>query len=999
MAIAIAWLVLILGQAGTVASARHDISGQARFAGLPVPGATVTARRADITQSTITDEKGTYRISGLTPGAWTLTVELSGFAALTRSVTVGPGSPPEIWDLALAPMGEPAPAGAKVPVFQTAAFREIQASPPEPRVTKIETPLPEAAGLLINGSVQNAAASAFSQPTAFGNNRRRVQRVYTGGLDVLLADSAWNARPFAFGGNRRPSPDFRDVHVSGSLGGPLRWPTMRTPPNFYVGYQFQNDHSSQTRSGIVPTELERLGDFSQSRTSSGAPVQITNPATGLPFDDARIPPDRRSPQATSLLALYPLPNFDGARFNYQTPSVSELLQHSVEARLTHQFAAGNVLVGNIGWQQSIRRSTTLLGFAEKRQISNLTNVITWVRRVNQRFTIRPRFELRRRSLNFTPPFAFKANVSGEAGIAGNSQDPESWGPPRLIFSSGMADLAPSEFERDSDMEYAGSIEGYYNRGRHNLTFGSLVQRRTVDIFSQPGSRGRFSFDGSATGNDFADFLFGIPSTSALSLGAPERFLRGYSTAVYFSDDLRLHPGLTVILGVRWEYESPFSESRGRLSNLDILPGFGDAAPVIAADGLGQLTGKQFPSSLLRSDWAGVQPRLGLTWRPFRSSSLVIRGGYGIYRTAGLYEAIARRLAWQPPQSQTFSVANDPTAPFTLANGFLTEVPGVSSTFAVDPELRVGYAQTWNVSAQHNLPASLTAVVTYAGVTGSRLPQQILPNTYPAGAVDPCASCPSGFIYLMSNGTSRRHSAQFVVRRRLVNGFTAGVEYTLAHSVDNASSFGVAGGGADGGSLVPQGLPGAAIAQDWLAPDAELGPSSFDQRHRLAVQAQYTIGTRWRTVNRGLFARLVANWTAAGDLAVGSGLPLTPIYLAPVEGTGIIGLRPSLTGVPVSDVAAGAYLNPAAYGPPEPGQWGTVKRNSARGPSEFAFDARFMRTFSLGDRLRLEWRIDVNNLINRVVYSGIDVVVGSPQFGLPNRVASMRTIRTALRLRF
>jgi hypothetical protein len=235
----------------------------------------------------------------------------------------------------------------------------------------------------------------------------------------------------------------------------------------------------------------------------------------------------------------------------------------------------------------------------------------------------------------------------------------------------------------------------------------------------------------------------------------------------------------------------------------------------------------------------------------------------------------------------------------------------------------------------------------------------------------------------------RHSAQIQVRRRLSAGFTAATEYTLAKSMDDAASF----GGAT--------LEGGALVQNWRDPDAEYARSSFDQRHLLTASAEYTTGSgiSGGTLLDGWTGRLVKDWTLTARLNTGSGLPVTPVYFAAVGGTGVIGsLRPDLTGI-ANDAPTGAYANSDAFAPPAPGRWGNAPRNSITGPRTFSLDASVARTFRVNNRLNLDWRIEATNVLNRVTYAGVNALMTSPQFGLPNRTNEMRKIRTSLRVRF
>ena len=102
---------------------------------------------------------------------------------------------------------------------------------------------------------------------------------------------------------------------------------------------------------------------------------------------------------------------------------------------------------------------------------------------------------------------------------------------------------------------------------------------------------------------------------------------------------------------------------------------------------------------MRPDKHGIQPRIGLSWRPIFGSSLLIRAGYGVYYNTSVYNTIAMQMAQQSPLSKSLSVQNSPANPLTLANGFNAS-PGITpNTFAIDPDFRIGNAQNWQVSVQ------------------------------------------------------------------------------------------------------------------------------------------------------------------------------------------------------------------------------------------------------------------------------------------------------------
>ncbi|HZR24450.1 MAG TPA: carboxypeptidase regulatory-like domain-containing protein [Vicinamibacterales bacterium] len=973
MRIETACLLIACAIAGTASAAEHR--GQVTFAGLPVPGAAVTATHGGESHATVTDEDGTYRFADLTDGPWTIDVAMLGFMSARQDIVVAAGAPAPVFALTIMPFdqiasghvvknevktGAPsltarATNGAG---FQRATVTATRAAdaPIAAGAGGDDRSGDAAEGFLINGSVNNSASSPFAQLAAFGNNRRGARSLYNGGIGVIFGNSAWDARPFSFTDQPAPKPSYSDAQAVGSFAGPVKIPGLRTKANVFLGYQHTSNHDATTQSTLVPTTDERRGIFSS---------PITDPLTGRPFPNNVIPASRISPQAAALMNFYPTPNVDGVGgFNFQAPVLATTIQDAVQTRVIQTLGQKNQVYGTVSFQRTSVDAANIFGFVDSNVVTGVDAPMTWSHRFSQFFTLRLRYQYTTLITHATPYFAFRQNVSGDAGITGNSQDPANWGSPNLAFSSGIAALTSTQFASNRDQTHAVGGEMLWNHGRHNVTFGGDVKLRRLDVTSQQNARGAFTFTGFATGSDVGDFLLGLPHSSAIAYGNADKLLRATNADAYVTDDWRLSPAFTANIGVRWEFESPFTEQLGRLVNLNLAPDFASATQVVS-------------SNPLRADFGGFQPRVGVAWRPLAGSSLVVRGGYGIYRNTSVYSAIDLLLAQQPPLSTTLSVESSPTHPLTLANGFATSGAAATNTFAVDRDFRVGYAHNWQLLVQRDLPASLTIVASYLGTHGTHLLQESLPNTYPIGAANPCPACPSGFVYLASNGTSDRNAAQLQLRRRLRNGLAASVQYTLSKSTDDAAA-----------AFLGASMNGSAIAQDWLHLDAERAPSTFDQRHLVTANFQYTsgVGVSGGALVDGLRGALLKGWTLTSQLTVGSGLPLTPVFLTSVPGTAITG---SIRG----DANGGAFVAPAR------GEWGTAGRNSIRGPSQFSLDAGAGRSFLGSGRWSLDWRVDATNILNHVTYTGLNTIVGSPQFGLPIQANAMRKLSSTLRVRF
>ncbi len=1025
-----------------------EYRGQVTFGGLPLPGATVTVTQGTKKMTAVTDQGGLYTFTDLADGPGKIEIEMLCFSTITADVTISPATLPGKWELRLLPLDQitkltklppaPVPSLTARPKTPAAAINENAPEMPKPAEDANQQ---SSDGFLVNGSVNNAATSRFSLDQAFGNRRYNSKSLYTGGLAAVYDNSALDARPYSLSGLNTPKAAYNRITGIFTLGGPLKIPhLMPRGPTFFVAYSWTRNRTAETDPGIVPTDAERTGDLSNLVNPLGQPVIVYNPATGLPYPGNAVPV---SPQAQALLRLYPSPNLAGTSlYNYQVPVLDSNHQDSLFSRLDKTLGHRDELYGTFNFQSMRSSGGDLFGFVDKRDTLGINTNINWSHRFNQRLFFFGGYRFSRLRTTISPYFENRQNISGEAGISGNNQEPANWGPPALTFSSGITPLSDeqSAFNRNRTDSFSGSA-GIY-RGRHNITVGGDLRKQQYNDFYQQDPRGTFTFTGAATqgvangattgGSDLADFLIGVPDTSSIAYGNADKYLRQTVYDLYATDDWRIQSNLTINAGLRWDYGAPLTEIYGRLVNLDVAPGYADVRPVLGSDPIGPLTGSHYPSSLIRPDKRGFEPRVGISWRPIPASTIVVRAGYGIYDDTSVYLTSVLQLAQQSPLSTSLSVENSPKCRLTLANGF-TSCPSITAnTFAVDPNFRVGYAQTWQLSIQRDLPGALQLTASYLGVKGTRGVQQFLPNTYPIGAVNPCPSCPAGFVYQGSGGDSTRQAGQVQVRRRLRSGFTASLLYTFSKSMDDDAFLGGqghvlagnqtaappggqgqgsgsgSGGGSGGGSsgttstTTQSASTTPAIAQNWLNLHAERSLSSFDQRHLLNLTAQYTSGEGLKggTLMGGWPGRLLKEWTFVTTAVVGSGLPETPVYLAAVPGTGYTGtIRPNPTGAPIAMSQAGQHLNPAAYSAPLAGEWGTAGRNSITGPSTFSLDSSVARTFRPSGRFYLDLKVAATNMLNHPVFTGWNTTVNSTQFGLPLEPNPMRSLETSLRLRF
>src|ERR1022692_1567833 len=495
--ILVRWTI-VWAACGLLSASEHH--GIVKFAGLPVPGATITATMGDKKLVAITDLQGLYAFADLADGVWNVQVEMLCFATLNKEVAIAPNAPSPEWELKLLPFDEikaaaPAPprdtpppastpaaapqtAGAPTspaptlvekaaapkkgskaargaaaasaansrPGFQRADLNASGAPPAEePAAAGIDEATPGASdALLVNGSVSNGV-----ERRAIGNFRKGPGSGYRGDLSTILDNSVLDARSFSITGQDTPRQAYNHLRYGGTFGGPLSIPHLfRTQNgNFFVAYQGVRNRNASTSTSLMPTAAERLGDFSQSLNQLGKQVQLTDPSNGEPFAGNTIPADRIAPEATKLLHYYPSPNFDpSARFNYQIPLVGTSAADALQARVNKAINPRNSVNGTFGYQHTGSESPNLFQFVDGNHTMGMSLNLSWRHTFNKTFYGTLGAQYSRYSARNTPYFAYRTdgNVSKDAGITGNNQDPQNWGPPSLSFNSGYAGLSDGQ---------------------------------------------------------------------------------------------------------------------------------------------------------------------------------------------------------------------------------------------------------------------------------------------------------------------------------------------------------------------------------------------------------------------------------------------------------------------------------------------------------------------------------------------------------------------------
>lgn len=841
-----------------------------------------------------------------------------------------------------------------------------------------------------------------------------------GAASLNYRNSVFDARPYSLSGQEIRKLPYTTASFNLTLGGPLKIPHLfdagdRT--SFFLNYGGSRGRNTQDTTTTVPTLEQRAGDFSRTlvrgqRVTLFDPLSASGPSGSLrPFSGNIIPVSRIDPIARGLLAYIPLPNLPGSVQNFHLEQAlaqdSDRLVSRVDRRLSNK---DNLTVTYFFMRQRSEQGQIFPGLLTTASVRNQNLNLEYTRAFKPSLINLIRFTYNRSRVQTGNPFAFQDDVEGRLGITGVSRDPINFGVPTLAFTNfGSLSLSHPRLVRNQTTSFSDNIT--ITRKAHTWTGGADFRRVQLNTTAEVNARGTFTFSGLLTsdfdsagqplpntGFDWADFLLGLPQATSIRFGGNNTYFRSSILNVFLQDNWRVKSSLSLTLGARYELATPPHEKYDRIANLDIARGFADAA-VVTPGSPGPFSGA-FPRALVETDKNNIAPRVGLAYRPFRSTRATIRAGYGLFYNPSVYNQFASQLASQPPFAVAQNLLTGPRTPLTLANGFPSDpTVTIRNTYAIDRSYRIGYVQNWNLTVQQQLTRTWVLELGYVGGKGTRLDLLLAPNRAPLGS-SPLETGGSrrigeaqGFLYQTAGASSTVHSLQARLAKRFTRGISFNLSYTFGKSIDNASNI---GGG-------PQ-----LVVQDDSNFSAERGLSSFDVRHRFQGNYNYELpfGPRRRFFATGLRSRLLDGWSSQGTITLATGAPLTPRVLGNAinnSGTGANqSERPDATGQPVelgsSNVSR--FFNTSAFALPGPGRFGNAGRHTIPGPATALVDFSLGKRIALGGEGRaLEFRWQASNLFNTPNFGAVDTTVNSTNFGRVTSVRTMRRMEFLLRYRF
>ena len=716
-------------------------------------------------------------------------------------------------------------------------------------------------------------AAEFGQPGEITTVSKSGTNQLHGGLFWYHQNRALDAT--AYGTQEKPQKVANDFGVS--AGGPVVIPRLYNGRNrsffygTYEGFQFPR---GQTIQNTVPTQAMRNGDF------SGTGYTVKQPGTDIDYPNDTIPQSQISPIAQKFLSLYPLPNYGSTTVphsdNYVTNASNNYSSNQFDVRGDQYFGTRQSIFVRYTWKNIDQDSPNELLVPSSTNFEHVRSLVA-----SHVFSINPALVNEFR-FGFTIDDSGSSNAFNGPAFA-NSLGLQGIGPtfpfngvPELDFSGITSNLG---VDRLSSTTQSKTIQVNDNlswtKGRHTMKYGFDIRRiRAITPLDFIGADnyGNYSFDGSYTGSDFADFLLGLPANTSYAIVHNNNDGSTWHYNFYAQDSFKVGPRLTLDYGVRYEYHPSYVDSSGNIGNFDptvarsgaviyptgkqslLAPGFladFNACPNLTGSGpvingapcTPVLSASQahLPESLRIVPKDRILPRFGFAWRPINDKT-VIRGGFGVYNInvlGSVFYSLTGTL--QSDVRQFTSVGSNGQPLFkwpqiSLGSGLGAVRYGTAYFGTANAiNFKDPYSMQWNFSIDRDLGWNTGLRLSYIGmrtndlVWAPNLNQMYYSTQY--SVLRPLSDRPFpnwGTVYTRTPGAIANYqSGQVEVTHRFSNGLTFDSAYTFAKNL--ADNQGPAPGGFSGET-------GGGRASDLYDRHAEYGNVYGTRRHRWITNA-------------------------------------------------------------------------------------------------------------------------------------------------------------------
>ncbi len=858
-------------------------------------------------------------------------------------------------------------------------------------------------GLPPPDGLQEFKVATVGTPAEFGRGAAVISAVTRSGTNELHG-SAWEFL-------RNDALDARSFFVSRvsklrfhqfgfTAGGPVWIPKLYNGRNrsfwffTYQGLRIREDQVSSSANPATAGELR--GDFS--RVSGG----VRDPLSGQLFPGGQIPQGRFDQVAARVMQQYSKPsNLPSGAFVAQVSRPTDGDQYL--SRFDHINTDRNRLsvrffIDNNAGADNFPQGTNFPGYSP---FANSLRMQTATVEDTHTFTPRLLNSLRATYTRFN---YLENNTVRQTLVELGATDFRHAGGavtlPRLDIV-GRFLLSPGrDRQRLSDnLDMSESLS--FSQSKHQWKFGADVQRNRFLYRDNNNSGGQFRFDGTQSRDSLADFLLG--RARSMQQASPLDTDQRYTVLGFYAQDLwRVHPRVTVSLGLRYESFPAWKEQYGKLTSF--VPGSQSSRFPTAPAGLVFPGDASFP---YRDDRNNFSPRAGIAWDVFGNGRTAVRASYGVF-----YEALTAEMAGGVLAPQPFGlvVNNDVTQlsapyrgavnpfPFTVDSSNARFVVPVSIPKSYSPDVRTPYSMNYNFGVQHQLGGQYMVDVSYVGNVARKLPMlrelnlaQLTANatTVNTNARRIYAPAYTSIGQLYTDAISAYNSLQIQLQKRFSRGFTLSSSYTWAKAIDERGTSAFA-------------QLSQSSYQDPLNRSGERSRGDDDIRQRWATSLLYELpvlrGSRWH-------ARAFGGWEIGAIVIASTGTPISLFSGRDNSLSGVQNDRPNvaaewrLAGDRPRAARLAEFFNRGAFQQNAARTFGNAGRNIISGPGSLGIDTSLMKSVRLTEQHRLHLRFDAFNLPNRPNFGDPNGTLTSPAFGRIQSAGSGRVLQISAKYLF